>query len=1002
MGAQYTLTVTNSGLGPTSGTVTVTDTLPAGLTPTAPIGSHNGWTCGIASQTLTCTRSDALAVGSSYPAITLTVTVANNAPASVTNTATVSGGGEVNTGNNTASDPTTITQMPDMTITKSHSGSFQQGQVGATYTLTARNSGFAATSGTVTVTDTLPAGLTPTAPIGAHNGWTCGIASQTVTCTRSDALAASTNYPTITITVNVANNAAASVTNTASVSGGGQANTTNDTASDVTAITQMPDLTINKSHTGNFSQGQVGAQYSIVVTNSGFATTSGTVTVVDTLPAGLTPTGPTGTSGGWTCNIVGQTLTCTRSTTRAPGGSFQAINLTVNVAANAPASVTNTATVSGGGQTNTTNDSDSDPTTIVQPDLTIAKTHSGNFSQGQTGAQYTITVTNSGTASTSGSVVTVTDTLPAGLTPTGPIGSHNGWTCGIASQTLTCTRSTVLTAGSSYPNITLTVNVASSAPASVTNTVSVSGGGQTNTANDTASDPTTINHPDMTITKSHSGTFTQGQVGAQYTITATNSGLAATNGTTVTVTDTLPAGLTPTGPIGAHNGWTCGIASQTVTCTRTNVLAAGASYPAITLTVTVANNAAASVTNSVSVSGGGQLDTANDTATDPTTITQLPDMTITKTHTGNFTQGQVGATYTITATNSGNAATNGTTVTVSDTLPAGLTPTGPIGAHNGWTCGIASQTVTCTRTDVLAAGLSYPTITVTVNVANNAAASVTNSVSVSGGGQIITTNDTATDPTTINQLPDMTITKSHTGNFAQGQVGATYTITATNSGSAATNGTTVTVTDTLPAGLTPTGPIGAHNGWTCGIASQTVTCTRSDALAASASYPAITITVNVANNAAASVTNSVSVSGGGQTNTGNDTANDPTTITQLPDLTVAKTHTGNFTQGQVGATYSITVTNSGSVATTGAVSVTDSLPADLTATAISGTGWSCVLGTLTCTRSDALAAGSSYPVITLTVDVAMNAPASVTNSVSVSGGGETNTGNNSADDCDHH
>ena len=37
--------------------------------------------------------------------------------------------------------------------------------------------------------------------------------------------------------------------------------------------------------------------------------------------------------------------------------------------------------------------------------------------------------------------------------------------------------------------------------------------------------------------------------------------------------------------------------------------------------------------------------------------------------------------------------------------------------------------------------------------------------------------------------PDLTITKSHSGNFTQGQTGATYTITVTNSGSVATNGT---------------------------------------------------------------------------------------------------------------------------------------------------------------------------------------------------------------------
>jgi uncharacterized repeat protein (TIGR01451 family) len=154
----------------------------------------------------------------------------------------------------------------------------------------------------------------------------------------------------------------------------------------------------------------------------------------------------------------------------------------------------------------------------------------------------------------------------------------------------------------------------------------------------------------------------------------------------------------------------------------------------------------------------------------------------------------------------------------------------------------------------------------------------------------------------------------------------------------------------------------------------------------------------VANNASSTVTNSVSVSGGGQTNTGNDTATDPTTVTQLPDLTIAKSHAGNFTQGQTGASYSITVTNSGFAATSGVVTVTDTLPSGLTATAISGTGWSCVLGTLTCTRSDALGSGSIYPVITLTVNVALNAAPSVTNSVAVSGGGETNTGNNSAND----
>jgi hypothetical protein len=57
-----------------------------------------------------------------------------------------------------------------------------------------------------------------------------------------------------------------------------------------------------------------------------------------------------------------------------------------------------------------------------------------------------------------------------------------------------------------------------------------------------------------------------------------------------------------------------------VTCTIANALAAGASEPAITLTVNVALNAPSSVINSVSVSGGGEVTTGNDSANDTTTI----------------------------------------------------------------------------------------------------------------------------------------------------------------------------------------------------------------------------------------------------------------------------------------------------------------------------------------------------------------------------------------------
>ncbi|HWR54030.1 MAG TPA: Ig-like domain repeat protein [Bryobacteraceae bacterium] len=88
-----------------------------------------------------------------------------------------------------------------------------------------------------------------------------------------------------------------------------------------------------------------------------------------------------------------------------------------------------------------------------------------------------------------------------------------------------------------------------------------------------------------------------------------------------------------------------------------------------------------------------------------------------------------------------------------------------------------------------------------------------------------------------------------------------------------------------------------------------------------------------------------------------------------PDLTIAKSHTGNFRQGGTG-TYTLTVTNSGGGPTSGAVTVTDTPPAGLTVTNMSGTGWICDTPARTCTRSDALAASASYPAITVAVDVA--------------------------------
>ncbi|HUB79403.1 MAG TPA: hypothetical protein VMB03_11425 [Bryobacteraceae bacterium] len=230
--------------------------------------------------------------------------------------------------------------------------------------------------------------------------------------------------------------------------------------------------------------------------------------------------------------------------------------------------------------------------------------------------------------------------------------------------------------------------------------------------------------------------------------------------------------------------------------------------------------------------------------------------------------------------------------------------------------------------------------------------------------------------------PVLAITSTHTGNFYQGQQNASYFLSITNNGGGNPTTGLVTVTETLPTGMTLVQMEG--DGWTC----SSNTCTRSDALLATLSYPPITVIVNVASNATTPESNTVKVSGGGSATTSNTdvTVVNTTAPSNPPLLTMTLTPSGTFTQGQQNATYTITVSNKGGASSTsGVVDVEELLPSALTPVSLSGSGWVCNL--YYCSRSDALNGGSSYPAITVTVNVASPAPSSVVNMAVVSGGG---------------
>ncbi|HPN79332.1 MAG TPA: DUF11 domain-containing protein, partial [Dokdonella sp.] len=249
--------------------------------------------------------------------------------------------------------------------------------------------------------------------------------------------------------------------------------------------------------------------------------------------------------------------------------------------------------------------------------------------------------------------------------------------------------------------------------------------------------------------------------------------------------------------------------------------------------------------------------------------------------------------------------------------------------------------------------------------------------------------------TPLDRVPVLTIAKSATPTaFTVGQP-ASYTITVTNSGTAATVGDIV-INDTLPSGISLISAAGTS--WSC-TGTTVLVCTFSGSLAPGEAA-VLTLNVDVAASAI-HADNTAVVSGGGDPGCPAAPRCSGTVIVpvgQLPDLTIVKAHVGNFAQGQVGAMYTLIVSNVGGGATSGMVSVTDVPPGDLTPTAIAGAGWSCTLATLTCTRLDVLNPGASYPPITLTVDVSLNAASPLVNEVTVIGGGDDTPFNNEDSD----
>lgn len=185
--------------------------------------------------------------------------------------------------------------------------------------------------------------------------------------------------------------------------------------------TAAADLSLNKSHTGNFSTGAPSA-FSLVVTNAG-PSAAADASIADTLNANFSYAGFTSADPNWACSNAGALVTCNHPGPIASGTSLAPVEILVDTALAADGTtISNTATVSSSTfDPFSANNTSTDSVVVVTPslasstksvvDLNGLPTNPGDV------LRYTVTLTETNGAAISGAQIV--DSLdPRLLSPT--------------------------------------------------------------------------------------------------------------------------------------------------------------------------------------------------------------------------------------------------------------------------------------------------------------------------------------------------------------------------------------------------------------------------------------------------------------------------------------------------------------------------------------------------------------------------------------------------------
>ena len=364
-GGSVTYTITASNAGPNPAPVaTVADVFAPALTCSWSCLGANG---GICTDDGTGSIDDDvnLPVNGSVT-YTVSCTIAGTATGNLVNTATVSAGGgagDPDSSDNSATDTDTLTPSANVGITKTDGSATEVPGTSVTYTIVASNAG-PSSAPSVTVVDNFAATLTgcqTTCVASVGSGCTAGPVAGNVNDVASLLVGGTATY---TATCNIAATATGGLSNTATAAVGGGVTdpaAANNTATDDDTLVPTADVSITKTDGSATATPGAPIAYTIAVINAG-PSAAPTVTVLDLFPAALTSCATSCVGAGGGSCTGGPVVGNLNETANLPvgGSATYTANCIVSLSATGSLVNTATATVGGGTDPNTVDNSATD------------------------------------------------------------------------------------------------------------------------------------------------------------------------------------------------------------------------------------------------------------------------------------------------------------------------------------------------------------------------------------------------------------------------------------------------------------------------------------------------------------------------------------------------------------------------------------------------------------------------------------------------------------------